>query len=105
MKKIIKLLDTNEILQRKSIAELLAIKEELRVKKGIHIENDLGERGSMNYKTKPYFSCVLKRRLKSPTRKNKRYNEHICYETFDTYEEALIFGIIQAQDMEEGIKI
>jgi len=107
MKRIIKLLDKDSVLQNKTVVELLMMKEELRVKKGIHIENDLGERGSMNHKTKPYFTCVLirRRRIKSASQKNYRYNESISYETFDTYKEALIFGIIHAREMKAGLKV
>lgn len=76
--------------------ELIFIKEWIRIKFKIFIENNLQERGSMNRKTKEYYTVSLVKRIPHPTKKGLRYNNKCCHETKDTYDEAFCEGIIQA---------
>ena len=85
-----------EDLDKKTILELLELKEYYREKYGLYIENDMGERGSMNHKTKPYWGCSFKKRIKHPEKKGRKFNAEIVFRTFDTYRESLIFCLEQA---------
>ena len=73
------------------MSDLLALKEHYRVKYGLYIENDMGERGSHNNRSKPYWGCSFKKRIKHPQKKSTKYIAQQTYQTFDTYREALIF--------------
>lgn len=84
-------------LEKKSMLELLELKEYYREKYGLYIENDMGERGSFNHKTKPYWGCCFKKRIKHPEKKGMKYNAHRVYQTFDSYREALIFCLERAE--------
>ena len=88
-----------EELGNKTVLELLELKEYYREKYGLYIENDMGERGSKNHKTKPYWGCSFKKRVKHPKKKGMRYNNHRVYQTFDTYKEALIFCLERADEV------
>lgn len=76
--------------------ELLFIKEWIRIKFKIFIENNLQERGSMNRKTKEYYTVALTKRIPHPTKKGMRYNNRCSHETKDKYDDAFCEGIIQA---------
>jgi hypothetical protein len=76
--------------------ELLFIKEWIRIKFKIFIENNLGERGSMNRKTKEYYTVSMSKRIPHPTKKGMRYNNRCSHETKDTYDDAFCEGIIWA---------
>jgi hypothetical protein len=93
-----------EKLDDKTMLELLILKEEYRVKHGLYIENEMGERGSMNHKTKQYFTCEFKKRVKHPKEKYMRWNASISYQTFDTYREALVFCLERAAGVVDYIK-
>ena len=77
--------------------ELLLKKEWWRIEHGLHIENDMGERGTMNYKSKEYFCCGFTKRITHPTKNRMRWNARCSYQTFDTYKEALIFSLERAE--------
>ena len=85
-----------EELGNKTVLELLELKEYYREKHGLYIENDMGERGSMNHKTKPYWGCTFTKRIKHPKKKGVRYNAKRSYQTFDTYKDALVFCLERA---------
>ena len=86
-------------LNNKTMLELLELKEYWREKYGLYIENDMGERGSFNHKTKPYWGCVVKKRIKHSSIKGRKCNAHLVYQTFDSYREALIFCLERAEDV------
>lgn len=95
---------TEEELEKMSMLELLELKEFYRTKHGLHIENNMDERGSFNHKTKPYWGCTFKKRMKHPKKKGRNYNAHIVYQTFDSYREALIFCLSWADNVLENLK-
>lgn len=84
-----------ENLEEKTMIELLILKEEFRVKHNLYIENDLNERGSMNRKTKEYYSVSFKKRIRQS--KGKRFIGQSSHQTFNTYREALIYSLYNAQ--------
>ena len=73
--------------------ELLELKELYRTKHGLYIENEMGERGSFNHKTKPYWCCKYKKRISHPNRKGVNTNGHISCGTFNSYREALVSSL------------
>lgn len=81
------------------LTKLLLKKEDYRTKHGLHIQNNMSERGSMNHKTKPYWTCDFVKRIKHPLKKGRRWNARTSYQTFDSYEEALVFSLEQADDV------
>lgn len=88
-----------ENLEEKSILELVTLKEEFRAKHNLYIENDLGERGSKNRKTKEYYGVSFKKRIRAA--KGKKYLCQSCHQTFDTYREALIYSLYHAQEVSD----
>jgi hypothetical protein len=84
-------------LKNKSMIELLELKEYYRSKFGLYIENNMGERGSFNNKTKPYWSCDFIKRVN--IKKGLKHNGHISYQTFNSYKEALIFCLSIADEV------
>lgn len=91
-------------LQKKTMLELLELKEYWRVKHGLYIENNMDERGSFNHKTKPYWTCDFKKRVKHPQKKGLNWNSQRSYRTFDSYREALIFCLSMAELVNNDIK-
>lgn len=75
------------------ICTLLLIKEHIRRKYKVNIENDHGERGSLNHKTKEYFTCKMSKRIKDLKNPRRKRNRDIAFATYDTYEEALLGSI------------
>ena len=56
-------------LEEMSMLALLELKDEYRSKCGLYIENNIGERGTANHKTKEYFTCDFRKRVKHPLKK------------------------------------
>jgi hypothetical protein len=74
--------------QKYKIIELVLIKEWIRRKFKTYIENSLEERGSMNHKTKEYYTICFRKRT-PPHKPGIRYNNSTSYSTCDSYESAL----------------
>lgn len=91
-------------IQDMPLPELLELKEWYRVKHGLYIENDLGERGTRNHKTKPYWGCSFKKRGKHPRTKGKSFNYQIVYGTKDSFEEAVRSSLELADRVLETIQ-
>lgn len=86
-------------LEKMSVLQLLEIKEMFRVKHGLYIENNMKERGSANHKTKPYWTCTFKKRVKCPTKKGVNYNNQMSYQTYEDYKVALVFCLSIAEEV------
>lgn len=84
------------------VMELVLIREWLRRKYKVHIENNQDERGAMNHKTSEYFTCSISRRIPNPRKKGQKYVQAQHYQTFSKYEDALQNGIIWGIEMAVG---